>query len=372
MPANNPFAPGHVGKPRLRIMANGVALPGVVSVEVVNNNHYRSDSFSAAFALRADAQYPLQWWGDQNSLDVTIGIGLEQSDSNVGWTTLFVGQTDDIEIDPVQGLIHLTGRDLSARLIDAKTQEAFVNQTSSEVATTLAARHGLTADVTKTATLVGDFYKTDHVVATANALTRASTEWDLLVYLAQREGFDVWVENTTLHFKPITPPNTPPWRAIWRSPNAVQPVQRANIERLGMRRSLTLARDLQVTVRSWNSRTHRAITKVVKSSQANGKRADDAPQNYVFVRPNMTDDEALKFGQARLAELTRHERVITFEAPGDLLLTARDLIQLEGTASSWDQTYYPDAITRRLSFDGGFTMSARAKNSSPVSETIVQ
>ncbi|HQT43873.1 MAG TPA: hypothetical protein PLD79_07715 [Halothiobacillus sp.] len=40
------------------------------------------------------------------------------------------------------------------------------------------------------------------------------------------------------------------------------------------------------------------------------------------------------------------------------------VVQLSGTQTSFDQLYYPDEITRSMSFDGGFHESVTARNHS--------
>ena len=73
-------------------------------------------------------------------------------------------------------------------------------------------------------------------------------------------------------------------------------------------------------------------------------------------------------------ELTRHERVIEWTDaggfPNALQLTPRDILQLQGTQSSWDQRYYIDAISRTLSVDGGLVMHVKAKNHTTESQTV--
>ena len=41
--------------------------------------------------------------------------------------------------------------------------------------------------------------------------------------------------------------------------------------------------------------------------------------------------------------------------PGELALTPRSMIALEGTGTEFDQAYYIDVIERRLRHDGGLT-----------------
>ena len=99
-------------------------------------------------------------------------------------------------------------------------------------------------------------------------------------------------------------------------------------------------------------------------------RGDPAQlQRYFIVQPNLTADDALKLAQRKLAELTRHERTIRITMPGELVLTPRSMIALEGTGTEFDQAYYIDVIERRLRQGGGLTQHILAKNTSPRSAT---
>jgi hypothetical protein len=76
-------------------------------------------------------------------------------------------------------------------------------------------------------------------------------------------------------------------------------------------------------------------------------------------------NDALKLAQQKAAELTQHERVWEATMPGDLTLDPRTMIQLVGTETDFDQTYFVDVIDRHLSMEHGFVQHLRAKNTSP-------
>jgi len=57
--------------------------------------------------------------------------------------------------------------------------------------------------------------------------------------------------------------------------------------------------------------------------------------------------------------------------PGDNSLTTRGMVQLVGTGTDWDQFYYPDTVTRRISFEEGYRMELRAKNHSTQSTVVI-
>ena len=343
--------------PRLRILANGVPLPGVIHAEVFSNNHYAADRFSAGIALGADPWGSSSSWSSAPDILLDIQFSL---DAGASFKSLIIGAVDSVSIDPVIGQIRLDGRDLTAPLIETRTQETFSNQTASEIAIILANRHNLTPVVTNTTSPVGRYYQNEHDRITLGLFSRATTEWDLLVFLAQQEGFDVFVTGTDLHFQPADP-----------TPDVIQPMHVNDLINIRLERSLTLARDIEVVVKSWNSRNQSAFTQTARAArrsgggeQANASRLGP-PQRYVFVRPNLSQEDALKLAQQKLVELTRHERVLQATMPGELTLSPRSLLTLAGTGTAFDQTYFVDTIDRSINFDTGFTQHIRAKNSSP-------
>lgn len=387
---NNPRDPSGIARsPRPYVVLNGVKLPekAVKSIEVTNASHFTADTFHLELAVSGlPAAYGPAYWADSQSDRISIGVSMAGETP----TPLIVGQVDDVDWNLFGTTITLTGRDLSARLIDSKTAEKFQNQTSSEIAEALAQRHELAASVQPTATLAGTYYEIDHAIT-----THEETEWDLLTYLAQKEGFDVWVSGTTLYFQPslklpqaANSPAPLPWQTgasaelPWRanpqpSPTASAPPYvllasinadgsfASNAEQINLRRSQTLARDVIVKVRSWNQKQQRAFTVTAKRSQTKkSQRVGGEAQTYSFVRPNLTQDQAQKLAESLAEDITRHERVLTASLPGDNQLVTRCMVRLAGTNTAWDQLYYPDTVTRRLSMDEGYRMDLKAKNHS--------
>jgi phage protein D len=252
-------------------------------------------------------------------------------------------------------LVHLDGRDLTASLIEARTQETFANRTASEIATLLADRHNLSASVTPTTTPVGRYYQSEHDRITLDQFSHVTTEWDLLTFLARQEGFDIFVAGQTLYFQ-----------SEGRAADIAVSLTPADVTELKLERSLTLARDIQVVVKSWNSRQNNAFVQQATAICAgSGQKSSVPPQCYVYVRPNLTPDDALKFVRNKLVELTRHERVINISMPGELSLTPRSVVSIEGTGTDFDQAYYIDTIERRLRQNVGMTQRIRARNTSP-------
>ncbi len=351
---NNPSNPsGIVRSPRPSVSVNGTPLPlrAIASVEVTNASHFTADTYRAELAVAAlPAAFNPAYWSASAEDQVSIGVSVNGETPQ----QLILGQVDDIEYDLCRRTLTLTGRDLSAPFIDSKTAEKFQNQTSSQIAQTLALRRGLDSNVTATATRVGTYYEIDHTV-----LTQEQTEWDLLVYLAQQEGFDCWVSGTTLYFQPPPVSTAPPYLLLWSQPG--DGTYASNAADIRLKRSETLARDLDVAVRSWNQKQQRAFTVHAKRTGAYSARSGNA-QLYTFNRPNLSQAQAQALANNILYDLTRHEMVLTASLPGDNALVTRAMVKLVGTGTSWDQSYYPDSVTRRLSMAEGYRMELRAKN----------
>ena len=340
--------PSSIRYPRLAVLANGSPVAGVIEALVFANNHFCADRFAITAALSADPAAAFFW-----STTPDILIDVQMSLDGLVFSSMLQGAVDCVDIDPVQGILRAEGRDLTAALIEARTQETFANRTSSEIAMLLAGRHNLAAYVTPTTTPVGRYYQSEHDRITLDQFSRATTEWDLLVFLARQEGFDVFVSGNTLYFQP---PSTQSG-AVTLAPSSVVDLR--------LERALTLARDIEVTVKSWNTRQQVAFVQTARSRGRPGQpqdRGSGQPQRFIYVHPNLTSDQALQLAQQKLAELTRHERVISVTMPGELTLTPRSMIALAGTNTDFDQIYFVDSIERHLHVEAGFTQHLRCKN----------
>ncbi len=327
-------------RPRLQVLANSVVLGGVLEASVSSNSHYAADRFRLRAALSSVAPEVLS--ASYLRIEISVEIGN-------GFCSLIVGLADRIDIDAVHGTVEIEGRDFCAGLIESRIQQTFSNQTSSEIASGLAQGQGLTAEVTQTTTPVGRYYQSEHDQVALDQFCRATTQWDLLVFLAQHEGFDVWVSGSTLHFQPAA------------ASSVSRTISPADCISLRLQRALTLANDIEVVVKSWNSRQQSAFVQVARQS---GRRAGSGArtQRYVYVRPNLLADQALQLAQRILADLSRHERVVQLTMPGELLLTPRSVIVIEGTGSDFDQIYQVAEIERELSVERGFVQHVKVKN----------
>ncbi len=325
--------------PTVAALLNGFPLPGLFDVDITNNAHFGAARFRLQVAMDAYTASQLV----QPGLSLDIQVSLDGPP-----VSLVEGEIDSIAMDVLNGVVSLEGRDFTGRLIDTRTEETFSNQTSSEIAETLAARHNLTPNVTPTTALAGRYYGSEHDRITLGQFSRSTTEWDLLTFLAAREGFEVFVTGNTLNFVPLATGGN----VFYLTPQACIA--------MSLEHALTLARDIEVTVKSWNTRQQTAFTQTARSSASSATTA--TPRKIVVVRPNLSPNDALQLAQRILADLSAHERVVTVELPGEVGLSPRCQVILTGTGTDFDQTYYISELSRHFSSNHGFTETLRLKN----------
>jgi phage protein D len=363
-----------VRQPRAAVKLNGVVVPGWVSWEVDNNVFRAADTFRVSFAVsELPADRNAAWIAAQSEIDVEIFATEKPSDpanySPTAADRLIHAQTDDVSLEPAQGTIELSGRDLTARLIDTKTSENFSNQTASQVATTLAGRRGLKPVVTATSTKVGNYYTQDHV-----DVSQERSEWELLVKLAEYEGFDVFVAGDEFHFQPKPKEGGDHYAVVWVPADDSAAHPNLNTTTLSLSRSLTIAKGVTVEVRSWNAKQKKAFTaswpkaaKPTKPGQSNNKT-----QTYRFTVAGLTQDQADKRAQQLYAQIVQHMVSLTADLPGDSILDCDKTIQVRGTGTAFDQIYFPDSVRRSMSFEEGYRMTVSAKNISQDIEAAAQ
>lgn len=354
-------------QPRGMVRLNGTPCPSWIDFSVDSNAFHEADTFEVLLAIsRMTAPQDLAWLMSQDRVSVEVFAGFPSNPEAVSTedlTLLIKGNVDEISFDPAGRTISITGRDLTSLLIDAKTTEKWQTQTSSQIATTLAQRHGLTPVVTDTSTPVGRYYQIDHV-----SMTSTDTEWELLTWLGTQEGFVVYVKGDELHFEPK--PNPADVVALdiwWEEPDDTYGFHRSNTMRLNFSRTLTVGKGAIVQVRSWNQKQKKGFTATYPTNHAKGIRPGQATspaQVYSYVIGNLTQEQALQRAQAIYNEIIQHEMRFRASMPADSDTTATSMVKVSGTGTSFDQLYYIDSVNRSMSNGGGYTMDISGKNHS--------
>lgn len=373
---NDPNPQSQGQRPRGLVFANGEQLSQVLEFQIDNNSFFQADTFSLTLALASQPENrDFGWWAVQEKIELEFYIGFPADPDNFTRSELthfLTGYADDLEFDPIYDTMIFSGRDLTSKLIDYKRAISFVGElTASGVVEQIARERGLIPVVTPTQKPVGSYYQIFHKLITSD-----STYWDIVTRLAQIEQYQVYVKGHELHFEPRTAPDADPYVIRWQKPEVDErgfPI--ANTTRLKFTRNLSIAKDLKVRVLSFDQKTKQKVEEVAQRKRVYNKSTSkatkftDPPQEYVYSLPNLTPDQAQRRAQAILEELSRHEMNLHADMPGDVILTPRNVVRVEGTETAFDQTYYASSVSRRYTRGGGFEMHLEGKNQTPNNPT---
>ena len=343
------MAAGESRRPRARFLIDGQELTGLLEVEIEHNGYQDADRFDASFVLSdLPKSFGFPYWAKTDDARVEILMGVSEP------RKVLVAEVDDVSIDPISNSLHLSGRDLSARLIETVTENKNPNLKSSKLAEKFAAEHGLKVVAPASETLVGTHYGDDQ-----SMLSTGRTQWDVLTYVAQQEGRRVFVEGDTLYF--VKHDDMSGALFVLRFDGSVgAPITEVTSVRFG--RALTVAKDVTVKVRSWHNEEKKGYTKTASAQHRSPRKKG---QTFSVTVPNLTPEQAQARAEAMLKDVTHSEVTLEFSGPASDDLTLQGHIRVEGTKSGFDQVYFPDIITRRWSWDGGYVWDVTAKNHSP-------
>jgi prophage tail gpP-like protein len=325
---------------KLSVSINGVAVSGLMQAVISTNNYYSSDTFSLTFAMGAAPLRAIAWWALLSSASVQVSYsGSDLPDSG----EIITGDVDAMVIDPIAQTVSIEGRDLSARLIDSYVQQDFVNQTASDIVSTLAVQFGLNVQVTETDGSIGRYFEDGYTKLSLGQFSNIRSNWDLVVQLAREQTFDVFVQGTTLAFQPAG--------VLTEAPVTIGP---RDVMTLHLEQNLALQATPAVTVQSWSSQQMAAY-----SSAGTSDNSGTTP-GYLFSGSNLTASQADAYALQYTNEVNRLRTTLRLEMPWSLALNPRRLLNLNNTNSSFDGLYQIDQVDRHYSSTLGSTQTVRA------------
>lgn len=338
-----------LGKPRVEIKVKGTPVPKWTSFRVESNGFSVADSFEVKLPwdvtekpeqiLLASTPTTSSLLVKETNIPVEIWLGFDVPGlPPVPSRRIMYGKMDICRwnFGPDGEYVTLVGRNLAGQLIDTKTTEKYQNRTASQVAAEFFARHGLKPQVTATSTLIGTYLNNNH-----SNITRETTQWDFLLYLAQQEGFVCRVVDDTGYFGPrsgIANLNAEPIPFTWG----------VNIDDLEIERGPQAARNIVVEVRSW----HNGRRIVEKATTRN-----HVEEKYIqrFTIPGLTREQAQKRARAILAELSAQEFFGRLRTDWQPEISIDRRIALYGVGQGLSRVYYVNRVTVEGSLDGGTT-----------------
>lgn len=361
---------GQFRKPRGIIKINGKEVK-FIEIEIRTSAPYTADTYFIEIPLYEQPDgIDFAYFASTEKFLVQIYMGFPDDTDAFSINNLVLmmeGESNDVEIDPSQGIVSISGRDLSSRLIDSKVTQSFSNITASELASEFARLNGLKEEITQTTEILGNFLQTAQ-----NYTANNTTQWDMLVNAALNEQFLVYVRADTLVFKPIpvNDDNARPYllNYIPRSVTNVIPVFDKGTK-INFFKNNIVSGNVNVTVKvPYSTYTGKAFH--VKLNARN-KNSDAATiRKYFYSQPGLTNDQAKQKAKQFLNNLVVHSVRFSAELIGDIVLTKDMLIKISGTNTDFDQVYYLDSLVRRMTMDD-FSMFISGKNK-PVGMEIGQ
>lgn len=373
-------AGSNIRKPRWRVLVNDQHLPTFVGGQVAKNGNRVCDTFDLDFALFHSSTFTPAWWRKQLSISIKVEVA-DEAESDPQWETLIEGKVDHKDIQFGRGIVTVSGRDAMGRLADNSTYEAYPNKTAAEIARQIGGEEGFDLDVDDSEGNVGVLYKEDHEEVVLGKFSRKRKKLDLLNYLADREGYEMWVEGNTLHFK--KPDENPTVRRVIYTPpestdsGFAYQIEGANVIDLTLSHDLNKSKDIRVEVLSRHARKGKTNTAKAKRKQppklkTNADGGGDENVRVIrIIRPNLEPEEAQKLARSLQKRLTEREYEMTWEMPARWDWTCRDQVEFVGledvlfdpdAGTQEDQTFYIEEIRYSYSPTRGASMSVRAKN----------
>ena len=338
-----------IRRPRLRVLVDGVVAGSALDARVVSNNYYSADWFHVSLVAAESGPFSLSYWSSVKRPLIEIQSMVTESTAP---KSMILGYADSVGIDTRRKVVRVDGRDLSALMVDSCLHEVFPNYAADAIISVIALRHGLNPKVISTAGLAGRMFGGEQLETGLSQYARASTDWDLVVRLAQRAGHDVYVEGRDFYFQPSG-----------AKKDQVIQISQDDVTDLMLERNLVTSLPEAIFVSSWNSQGQQAF-----SSGPSG-----AGVSYQYgIAPNMSAGQIAQTVGQYMAATEAYARSIEITMPGELEITARSRIALQGTGTDFDRSYDIECIDRTFSPLSGFHQRIRARQVSDIPMGLVR
>ncbi|NHO32022.1 hypothetical protein [Acetobacter fallax] len=283
-----------------------------------------------------------QWFDPASNtsgeIEIDIFCGFMTASAPEGsesFTKVFSGLVDYIEYRPETQVVIASGRDWASRLIEYELSgTSFLNMTASEAIETLASEVGLQADIDATDGLVGQFYQYEHKAHGLSGMHRFQTAWDFCVGMQREYGYDLWVDDKTLHFRSPDISDTV-LTLDWTAAVSGSFYPTAPVGNMVLARRFTYSRDASVTVSAWDARQRAVHSATFPSGSETGS------SRYNFTAPvGTTQDQCVALARLRFNDLVAHERMIRMTVHPQIDISPRQRIRLQGTGTTFDSIIY--------------------------------
>lgn len=300
-----------------------------------NTLYLAADSFEVT--LRND-NYLSDWLRKLQEVRIYLGyVKYPEAWSKAELDHVFTGRIDGVK--PKFGssmMVEIIGRDYSAPLIDTEYTVAYASRTSSQIATMLAQKYGLTPLVTDTTVIVDKELQAD------------KKEWEVLQALADLEGFVCYVtKDKELYFGP-------------RQEDDENIVAELNYKLPGLANceidfdDSTVGVVNKVTVRHWMGKNKPLIEASAVNQQVIDAMGGQIKEKVIYESKAKTFELAKMYAEKRLKEWSRTVITASGTYPGNPKMLAEKRVKVSG-CGRFNESYYIEKAAHRLSKQAGYT-----------------
>jgi phage protein D len=269
-----------------------------------------------------------------------------------GWVEMFLGDVDKLEIDFEHRVVHISGRDKTAKMTDQKTNEKWQNKQPEDIIEDLAGRSGLSVKFKgKSTDKAGLKYKDDY-----SRISDHDSHWNVITRLAKQMGCIAFVKGSELYVQPYDASDGGTYQILYTKPTHVSPAAGSFVS-LSCGRDLNLSKDVKVNHKSWQHKEGKGI-----ESEYNSKGAGDGKLEFTFKGANLTKQQQDQLTETKLDEIISHERTVKMHTYGDVNLTSLMMLSLSGTGTGFDQDYIISTIEHSWQFGHGYKMHINVRN----------
>ena len=283
-------------------------------------------------------------YGSLDSSKLQIGSDLEVKLGSMGESvtqTLFKGEIVTVEPDFHAGGVAMVVRayDRTHRMMRTRRQRSFIQQKSSDIIQSVCSEHGIRADVTAS----GDVHEF--------ILQHNETDFDFVLRLARRIGFELTVDSGNAKFAPpdangekveLSYPDE--LRAFRPRITAVQQVQTVNVRGFDFKNKRSVVR----TKTRPQQVTAAGITRASVANKFPGAVLEIAGQSFT------TTGEADSMAQAALDQLANAYLAAEGTCEGDPRIKAGVLLQISGVGKNYSGTYRVAKSVHVIRGGGGY------------------
>jgi phage protein D len=339
-----------VRAPRGWISLNGTKIL-CESVSATLNATRSSSNFEAEVPLDLllSSGWTLASLASQKEISGSIYISNDINSDSSG-AQMISGPIDDIYVNIPDELVIIKGCDVSRNMHNTINTTQYLNQTSSQIATTIAGKYGLSLSGSSSG-MVGKLYTKDYV-----KMFDGESDWTAIQHLAEIEGYAAYIQGSTIYFQ--SPGQGGSYSVNYQPPTPESPAS-GDFLSLSLHANLNLGGTVNSTAMSHDPRQN---TNVTATSTCSGNGGNTL--NYDCRGANMTQDQVQKLAKVSVFMAVRHEMEVDADLVGDNSLRAGMSLQISGTQSQWDNSYPIDCVHHELNADG-YTMNVQARSMAP-------